>query len=82
MKYEDAIEYLRIAENAFNIGAFSEAAQIVEKISYAIAYNTDMPSQQRDELIHKVKGLIARFQFCPDECCWEETSSLSDLFRD
>lgn len=81
MTYTDAKEYLRIAENAYNIEAFSEAAEIVEKVAYAIAYDKDMLPQQREEIIHAVKEQIARFQFCPDECCWEETSSLSDLFR-
>lgn len=81
MTYTDAKDYLRIADNAYNIEAYSEAAEIVEKVAYAIAYDNEMPSQKREEIIHAVKEQIARFQFCPDECLWEDTSSLSDLFR-
>lgn len=82
MTYTDAKDYLRIADNAYNIGAYNEAAEIVEKVSYAIAYDTEMPSSEREEIIEAVKSQIGRFQFCPDECCWEDVSGLNDLFRD
>ncbi len=81
MTYKDAKEYLRIADNAYRVEAYSEAADIVEKVAYGVASDTDMPSAQRDEIVREVKELIARFQFCPDECCWETTCGLADLFR-
>ena len=37
---------------------------------------------QKAELTQIVKQAIGRFTFCPDECVWEETSALMDLFRD
>jgi methionine aminopeptidase len=82
MTYTDAKEYLRIAENAYNIDAYTEAAEIVAKVAQAVAFDTDMPKIQRDEIAQSVKSQIARFQFCPDECCWEVVSELSNLFKD
>lgn len=81
MTYKDAKEYLRIADNAYRVEAYSEAVEIVEKVAYAVAFDKDMPLTQRDEIVHEVKEQIARFQFCPDECCWEMTGALGDLFR-
>ena len=34
MTYQDALDYLRIAENAYNVQAYSESAEIVEKLAY------------------------------------------------
>ncbi len=82
MTYIDAKEYLHIAENAYNIEAYKEAAEIVEKVALAMAFDTVMPANRRDEIIESVKSQIARFQFCPVECYWEDISGLSDLFRD
>ncbi len=79
MTYTDAKEYLHIAENAYNMGAYSEAAEIVKKIARAVALDTDMPETQRAEIVEGTKTLIARFQFCSDECCCEDVSGLSDL---
>jgi hypothetical protein len=50
-------------------------------VARAVAFDTAMPKIQRDEIIDNVKSQIARFQFCPDEGCWEVVSELSDLFR-
>ena len=36
MDYKDAIEYLRIAENAYNVEAFSESAEILEKVALSL----------------------------------------------
>jgi hypothetical protein len=82
MTYTDAKEYLHIAENAYRIEAYTEAAEIVSKVARAVAFDTDMIEIQRDEIVKIVKSQIARFQFCPDECCWEDVSELSNLFRD
>jgi hypothetical protein len=81
MTYTDAKEYLRIAENAYNIEAYTEATEMVAKVARAVAFDTDMPKIQRNEIIQSVKSQIARFQFCPDECCWEDVSELSNLFQ-
>lgn len=82
MTYTDAKEYLHIAENAYSIEAFTEAAEIIEKVARAVAFDTNMSDIQRDEIIKTIKYQIARFQFCPDECCWEYVSGLFDLFRE
>jgi hypothetical protein len=81
MTYTDAKEYLHIAENAYGVEAYAEAAEIVAKVARAVAFDTAMPKIQRDEIVNNVKSQIARFQFCPDEGCWEVVSELSDLFR-
>lgn len=81
MTYTDAKEYLRIAENAYSLEAYAEAADIVGKVARDVAFDTAMPEIQREEIINCVKSQIARFQFCPDECCWEDMSGLSDLFE-
>ncbi len=81
MTYTDAKEYLRIAENAYSIESYAKAAEIVEKVARAVAFDSDMSEDQRYEIIGSVKSQIARFQFCPDECCWEDMNGLYDLFR-
>lgn len=83
MNYQDAKEYLRIAENAFNVQAYDESAEIVEKVARYIAYEGDnLTAAQKAELTETVQRAIGRFTFCPDECLWEETCALMDLFRD
>lgn len=81
MTYQDALDYLRIAENAYNGQAYSESAEIVEKLAYfAVSRDNGLSPQQRIEIIESVKHAISRFTFCPDECIWEETCGLIDLF--
>ena len=80
MTYIEAKEYLRIANNAYNVEAYNAAADIVEKIAKEVAFDNVMSKLQHEEILNGLKSLIARFQFCPDECCWENISSLSDLF--
>ena len=70
MTYQDALDYLRIAENAYNVQAYSESAEIVEKLAYFAV-----------EITEAVKQAIGRFTFCPDEYIWEKTCGLIDLFR-
>lgn len=81
MTYTDAKKYLHIAENAYDLGAYSEAAEIAENVARAVAFDKDMPGFEHDDIVKGVKSLMARFQFCPDECLWEDMSSLSDLFH-
>ena len=79
MTYQDALDYLRIAENAYNVQAYSESAEIVEKLAYFAA---DIENgQQRVEINEAVNRAIGRFTFCPDEYIWEQTCGLIDLFR-
>lgn len=81
MTYQDALDYLRIAENAYNVQAYSESAEIVEKLAYfAVSRDNGLSPQQRIEITESVKRAISRFTFCPDECIWEETCGLIDLF--
>lgn len=83
MNYEDAMEYLRIAENAFDVQAYEEAAEITEKVAHYAAYGCEeLSPEQKTALVDAVQRAIGRFTFCPDECLWEEISALSDLFRD
>lgn len=81
MTFEDAKHFLHIADNAYNVEAYSQAAEILEKVAYTVAYESEMHSLQRDEITDIVKRQIGRFQFCPDESCWEKVSELSGLFR-
>lgn len=81
MTYQDALDYLRIADNAYNVQAYTESAEIVGKLAYFAADKENgLSAQQRTEIIEAVKRAIGRFTFCLDECIWEETSSLMDLF--
>ena len=51
MTYQDALDYLRIAENAYNVQAYSESAEIVEKLAYfAVDIENGLSSQQRVKL--------------------------------
>lgn len=82
MTNQDALDYLRIAENAYNVQAYSESAEIVEKLAYfAIDRENGLSPQQRVEITEAVKQAIGRFTFCPDEYIWEKTCGLIDLFR-
>ncbi len=84
--FQDAKSLLLTAEKAFNDKAYQQSAEIVEDVArYAAyaAYQSDgLTASQKAELTQIVKQAIGRFTFCPDECVWEETSALMDLFRD
>lgn len=81
MTYEDAKEYLRIADNAYNAEAYTESAGIIEKVVHGVASHSDMEESRHEEIVAGLRQLIARFHYCPDEVCWETVSSLSDFFR-
>lgn len=78
--YDDALEYLKIADKAFNVGAYTEAAEIIQNIAYYAAGDNKLPPDKRTDLIERVKKAIGRFTFCPDECEWENICGLMDLF--
>lgn len=81
--FQDAKRLLLIAEKAFNDKAYQQSAEIVEDVARYAAYQSDgLTAGQKAELTQIVKQAIGRFTFCPDECVWEETSALMDLFRD
>lgn len=81
MTYQEAIENLRIAEKAYNAGAYSESADIVRKIAYyAISRENGLTAEQRDEVTEAVKRAISSFTYCPDEAVWEDVCGLGDLF--
>ena len=64
-------------------GKSFQSAEIVEDVARYAAYQSDgLTAGQKAELTQIVKQAIGRFTFCPDECVWEETSALMDLFRD
>lgn len=82
MTFDDAKEYLHIAENAFNAGAYQESAQIVTRLAYFAADDSNgLTCSERRELTDGVKRAIGRFTECPDECTWEDMCGLEDLFR-
>ena len=77
--FQDAKSLLLTAEKAFNDKAYQQSAEIVEDAAYQ---SDGLTAGQKAELTQIVKQAIGRFTFCPDECVWEETSALMDLFRD
>ncbi|MGM9705153.1 MAG: hypothetical protein ACI3YB_04085 [Prevotella sp.] len=82
MTYQDALDFLHIAENAYEAEAYSESAEIVRKIAcFVIDKRNGLSGQQRAELTEAVKRSIGRFTFCPDEALWEDTCGLIDLFE-
>lgn len=82
MTYTDAKEFLRIASNAFDAGAYTESAQIVTRLAYFAADDSNgLTGSERRELTDGVKRAIGRFTECPDECTWEDMCGLEDLFR-
>ncbi len=74
--FQDAKSLLLTAEKAFNDKAYQDVAR------YAAYQSDGLTAGQKAELTQIVKQAIGRFTFCPDECVWEETSALMDLFRD
>lgn len=81
MTYSEAKELLRIAVNAYHAGAYDEALDIVSKTAYFIAADKTLPVNESQELTEATKRAIGMFTSCPDECCWEKSCSLMDLFR-
>lgn len=82
MTFDDAKEYLHIAENAFNAGAYQESAQIVTRLAYfVIADDNSLTADEKARLTAAVKLAIGRFTDCPDECIWEDMCGLGDLFK-
>ncbi len=82
MTYQDAQDFLHIAENAYNVGAYTESAEIVTKLVYfVIDRHNGLSAQQRANLAEAVKRSIGRFTYCPDEAIWEDTCALIDLFN-
>ena len=82
MTCTDAKEYLHIAKNAYELEAFTEALEILYKVAHWVAYDDEMTESIRQEIINETKSQLSRFQFCPDEACWEESCGIYDLFRD
>lgn len=81
--YQDAMDFLHIADNAFDAQAYDESAEIVQKVARYAAYESKgLSREQQATLTEAVQRLIGRFTFCPDECLWEEVSALSDMFPD
>lgn len=81
MIYQDALDYLHIAENAYNVGAYTESADIVRRLAYyAIDTRNGLTPNQRAEFAKAVQRAINRFSNCPDEAIWEEMCELGDLF--
>lgn len=82
MTYQDALDYLHIAENAYNAEAYDESAEIVRNLAYfVIRKDNGLSNQQREEIAEAVKRAIGRFTYCPDEAIWEDMCGLEDLFR-
>lgn len=82
MTYKDAKDFLYIAENAYNIGAFAESAEIVRNLAFfVIDKGNGLSAEERQTLTEEVKRAIGRFTNCPDEAIWEDTCGLIDLFR-
>lgn len=77
------MEYLRIAECAYNAGAYEETYEIVENVARYTAFESDdLPHDKKAVLVKNVDRAMSRFSFCPDECLWEEMCILSDMFRE
>lgn len=57
MTYQDALEYLHIAENAYDAGAYAESADIVRKLAYYAIDKRggDISEQQRADITLAVK---------------------------
>lgn len=81
MTYSEAKELLRIAVNAYHIGAYDEALDIVSKVAYFIAADKTLSDNERQELTEVIKRAIGMFTSCPDECCWEKSCGLMNLLR-
>lgn len=82
MTYQDAKDFLSIADNAYRVEAYDESAQIITRLAYfVIQKDNGLTTEQREELTSAVKRAIGRFTECPDECIWEDTCGLMDLFR-
>lgn len=82
MTYQDAKEYLRIADNALNVEAYTEAVEIVEKLTFfTINKDNGLNPAQNAEITDDVKKMIGRFTYANSEWAWEQTSGLLDLFE-
>lgn len=81
MDFKDAQDFLHIADNAYRVGAYTESLEIVRRLAYFVIGENGLSAEERSALTDAVVKAIARFHDCPDECTWEDSCGLMDLFR-
>lgn len=84
LQFAEADENLRIAEMAYNAGSYKIAFEMLEQLAHYAASSYAVSSVDSADLQHfrnKIANLLAQFSFCKDECLWEKSSELLDLFR-
>lgn len=84
--YNDALQNLHIAEMAYRLGEYGDAADMFRDIAFFVISDQAkaiLTPEQHQEIYKRTKNGLAEFSQCPDEALWEEMSQLcSDIFQD
>lgn len=81
MTYDDAQQFMHIAENAYRVGAYTEALEVLTRLAHYVKRGEGMTPEQCTTLTRRVRNSIAEFSTCPDECAWEMACELTSLFE-
>lgn len=81
MTYDDALQFMHIAENAYRVEAYTEALDILTRLVHYVRRGEGMTPEQRETLTRRVRGAVAEFSSCPDECAWEMACELTPLLQ-
>lgn len=81
MNYKEANEYLKIADNALRLKEWDIALDILTNLAHFIVNDQNLTDSEHKVIYDAVKNRLGSFQTCPDECCWEKSCNVYDLFR-
>lgn len=80
--YEDAMDYLRIAEQAYNAGAVEEAYDIMDNVAdYTCNAGSNLPDERRGPLVCEMERVTRLTHYCPEEDMWEELRYLTEKYQ-
>lgn len=81
--YDEALELLQEAREAYRCGEYREALRIYRELAHWVTSSRargSVPAEQLQPLMRDVRREIAGYQNCDDEYAWESASSLQTLF--
>lgn len=83
--YTEACENLRIAKMSFNAGSQDIALEMLESLAYYVVSDRAKSMVEADklnQLAEEVKEALGQFSCSGEECQWEKSCELLDLFRE
>lgn len=83
--YTEACEDLRIAKMSFNAGSQDIALEMLESLAFYVVSDRAQSMVEADklqQLAEDVKGTLGQFSCSGEECLWEKSCEILDLFRE